>query len=366
LAWLCAIATLCGCRTAGFYTQAIHGQYQIVAQRESIVKLLADTNTPALLRHDLQLVQNLRAFAATNLDLPVDGHYLTYADVHRPYVVWNVQAARSDSLEPKTWWFPFLGGLEYRGYFSETAATNYAAFLRAKGYDVSVGGVEAYSTLGWFHDPVLNTFIHSGEPELAEVLFHELGHQRVFAGGDTDFNEAFATAVGQEGARRWLITTGKTNLLQQYAVALNQNDQFVHLVMTARARLETVYGDTRDRDGKVRAASHPPASAAVIHTQKQRVLDQLRLDCQKLRSSQHRRTDYDEWFGDDLNNAKLNSVANYYDFLPGFRHLLELNAGDLNAFYDAVQLLADLPKEERHRRLRMLAAQDGSSTVRHR
>jgi predicted aminopeptidase len=251
---LALIVAVCGCRTIGFYAQAMKGQYQIFAHQQLIDKLIADRQTPAVLRDQLQLVQQLRTFANDELKLPVDGHYRKYVDVHRPYVVWNVQAAPQFSLQPRTWWYPLVGSLEYRGYISEKGARRYAARYAKNGDDVYVDGIEAYSTLGWFKDPILNTFIDRNEPELAEVLFHELGHQRVFARGDTDFNEAFATTVGQNGARRWLRASGKTNLLEKYEVALRRNDQFVHLIMSTREQLERVYGDTLDKDGNVNAA----------------------------------------------------------------------------------------------------------------
>ena len=152
----------------------------------------------------MQLVSKLRDFADRDLKLPVNGHYRKYVDVHRTFVVWNVEAAPEFSMEPKSWWYPLVGSLEYRGYFAESNARGYAARLKKKGYDVYVAGTTAYSTLGWFKDPILNTFVFQPEGELAETIFHEQGHQRVFAGGDTNFNEAFATTVGQEGARRWL------------------------------------------------------------------------------------------------------------------------------------------------------------------
>ncbi|HXS68202.1 MAG TPA: aminopeptidase, partial [Candidatus Polarisedimenticolia bacterium] len=269
------IAAVPGCQTIGFYSQAIKGQYQILAHQKVIDKLIADPQTPAKLRSQLQLVQQLRAFAKDQLKLPVDGHYRKYVDLHRPYVVWNVQAAPQFSLQPRTWWYPLVGSLEYRGYFSERGATNYANRIAKKGDDVYVDGVEAYSTLGWFNDPLLNTFIDLSEPELAEVLFHELGHQRVFAHGDTDFNEAYATTVGQEGARRWLRTSGKTNLIEKYETALHRNDQFVHLIMSTREKLEKIYGDTLDKDGKVKAAKVPPLPPAQLKEEKQRVFAEL-------------------------------------------------------------------------------------------
>ena len=278
------VLAVSGCRTFKFYSQAIKGQYQIFAHQEPIEKLISDPQTPTRLKGQLELLQRLRSFADQELKLPVDGHYRKYVDVHRPYVVWNVQAAPQFSLEPKTWWYPLVGSLEYRGYFSEKGAQDEADWLKKKGYDVFVGSVEAYSTLGWFKDPVLNTFIYRDEADLAEVIFHELGHQQVFARGDTDFNEAFATVVGQEGARRWLHSEGKTNSYNAYQTALARNNRFVHLIMDTRVRLEKVYGDQRDDDGKLKAAEKPPAAPEQLRAQKQKVFDELRSEYAQLRS----------------------------------------------------------------------------------
>ncbi|HWD92330.1 MAG TPA: aminopeptidase [Verrucomicrobiae bacterium] len=353
------VLAVSGCQTIGFYAQAAKGQYQIFAHKKSIDKVIADPQTPVALREQLKLVAQLRDFARDQLKLPVDGNYLKYVDVHRPYVVWNVQATPQFSLQPRTWWYPLVGSLEYRGYFSEHGATNYAGRIARKDDDVYVDGVEAYSTLGWFKDPVLNTFIDLSEPELAEVIFHELGHRRVFARGDTDFNEAYATTVGQEGARRWLRASGKTNLLEKYAVALRRNDQFVHLIMSTREQLEKVYGDTLDKDGKVKAAKIPPLPPAQLKEQKQRVFAELRAKYEQLKTGWGGYRGYDEWFARELNNAQLNTIANYYDFLPAFKRLLDLNDGNMEKFYQAVERLSKMDKDQRHQSLRNLAKGNG-------
>lgn len=352
---LVAVAAVSGCQTWKFYAQAVKGQYQIFAHQQPVEKWIGDPQTPPRLKDQLKLLQRLRAFAGRELRLPVDGHYRKFADLQRPYVVWNVQAAPQFSLQPHTWWYPFVGRLEYRGYFSEAGARDYAGRLQAKGYDVYVDGVEAYSTLGWFKDPALNTFIYRQPPELAEIIFHELGHQRVFARGDTDFNEAFATTVGQEGARRWLRAEGDTNAFTAYAATLRRNDQFVHLIMNTRARLETIYGDTRDKDGRIRGAKEPPAAPGQLQREKQRVFDQLRGEYAQLKAQWNGDSGYDDWFTRELNNAQLNTIANYYDYVPGFERLLELNGGDLEKFYAAVERLSKMSAEERHRWLREMA-----------
>jgi predicted aminopeptidase len=345
-----------GCKTLSFYGQAIKGQYQIVANQRKIEKLVADPQTPPTLKTKLELVQELRAFAARDLKLRVDGHYEKYVDVHRPYVVWNVQAAPEFSLEEKTWWFPLVGSVEYRGYFSKQGAEDYGAGLRKKSYDVYVDGVEAYSTLGWFKDPVLNTFISNAPPDLAETIFHELGHQRVFAAGDTDFNEAFAQTVGQEGARRWLRAKGNDVGCEEYQAQLKRAEQFARLVHATRKKLASLYGDERTDAGLLKATTKPHSlSPEELRREKRQLLDELRRDYAELKAQWGGSKDYDGWFSREINNAKLNSVAAYYDLVPCFEQLLAQNDGDLAKFYNAVALLAKEPKDERHRRLQLLS-----------
>jgi predicted aminopeptidase len=352
-----AVLTVSGCKTLNFYRQAAMGEYQILSSEKPIEKIVADTNTPARLKGRLEFVQQLRAFAQTDLKLPVDGHYRKFADLHRPFVVWNVEAAHEFSLEPKSWWYPLVGSLEYRGYFSEPAAVKYGGALRKSGYDVFVGGVEAYSTLGWFKDPLLNTFVFHNDADLAEILFHELAHQRVFARGDEDFNEAFATTVGEEGAVRWLQKHGQQEALDRYRAELKRNDQFVHLVMRTRAELASLYEDQRDEDGKLKSTHlERRVDPATLRQRKRGVYDRLQQQYAALKTEWGGNTDYDEWFAKDLNNAKLNSVAAYYDLLPAFQRILELNGGDLEKFYVEVKRLADLKRKERREWLKTLVS----------
>jgi predicted aminopeptidase len=360
LALALVVGVLSGCQTLSFYKQALKGQYQLFAHQERVEKLLADPHLPSSLRAKLQLVQDLRRFAGQELNLPVDGHYRKYVDVHRPFVVWNVEAAPEFSLESKTWWYPLVGSLKYRGYFSESMARDYANALRQKGYDVYTGGVEAYSTLGWFKDPVLNTFILLPEADLAETLFHELGHQRVFARGDTDFNEAFATTVGQEGARRWLRFKRDTGGYDSYLAELGRTTQFVHLIMETRQHLEALYGDQRTEDGKLKAAKKPPLPTEDLRRQKQQVIEQLQKRYGQLKAQWGGDQGYGPWFAHEINNAKLNSVANYYDLVPGFEHLLNSNSGDLEKFYQAVERLSKKPKKERQTALRAWGSASGN------
>jgi len=327
-----------GCTTIGYYTQAVHGEYRILTSRQPLEKVIANPRTPANVKEKLQLVRQLRTFAGTELKLPVDDSYNKYVDVHRKYVVWDVQAAPELSLAPKTWNYPFVGRLAYRGFFSEKSAREAGNRLAKQGFDVYVDGVEAFSTLGCFKDPLLSTFIDDTEPELAELLFHELAHKRVFVSGDTDFNEAFATTVGQEGARRWVRSKGESTLLEKYEMALARDRQFVNLIMGTRARLAKVYAQKMTPDQ--------------LRREKQDVFDDLRRRYDDLKREWGGYAGYDDWFAHDLNNAKLNTVANYYDYVPGFERLLESNGGDLEKFYAAAERLSRQPMDKRHQQLR--------------
>src|SRR6266850_2116145 len=349
------LVVVSGCQTISFYSQALKGQYQIFAHQKPIDKLLADSKTPDRLKQRLELLLSLRTFADSDLRLPVDGHYRKYADVHRPYVVWNVEAAPEFSLEAKSWWYPLVGSLEYRGYFSKEAANKYASALRKKGSDVYVGGVEAYSTLGWFKDPILNTFIFDTDAELAEIIFHELGHQRVFARGDTDFNEAFATTVGQEGARRWLLKKANQQALEEYQAQQKRTRDFVALIARTREKLEKLYGDERTPEGKLKASRNKPiADVNELRQRKKQIFAELQRDYLRLKQSWGGKAEYDEWFAAAINNAQLNSVAAYYDLVPGFERLLAINGGDLEKFYIESERLSKMPKKERQQWLRTL------------
>src|ERR1043166_8824 len=351
----CAIAAfVTGCNTVSYYQQAVVGQYEILAKREPIDDVLARTNTTAALREKLRLVLDVRKFAERELKLKTDGHYAKYADLGRRYVVWNVYAAPEFSLEPKRWWYPVVGKLKYRGFFSEKDARECAEKLAWEGYDVHVGGVDAYSTLGFFKDPVLNTFIHYTAPDLAEILFHELAHQRVFAKGDTDFNEAFATAVGEEGVRRWLAVHGDAKSRADYELELQRKEQFVALVMNAREELKKVYGEEAAHAPRLVEKPGSEALVAEKRARKAEVIAKLRADYEKLKASWGGYAAYDNWFKRPINNARLNTIATYETLVPAFKQLLAQDGGDLQKFYTDAKAMAKLAKEPRREQMAAL------------
>jgi predicted aminopeptidase len=362
---LAVVFSLTGCGGIGFYAQAIRGHFQIIHRAKPIEGVLADPKTPDPLKERLRLVLELRAFAERELKLPANGHYLRYADIGRRFAVWNVYAAPEFSLEAKTWWYPIVGSLEYRGHFTEAAARRYAAKLEQGRFDAFVGGVQAYSTLGWFRDPVLNTFINDSDTDLADLLFHELAHQRLFVASDTDFNEAFATAVAEEGVRRWLLAQGNIAALEDYELDLRRKDQFVAVVSKARVELETLYRNvplvrrvvpakgaeqlaTRiDRESRF-------ANVDLIRTAKRGIIDGLRRNYERLKTEWGGYDGYEGWFQLPINNAQLNDVDIYYTLVPAFQTLLKRCDGDLSRFYEKVSDLAKTGKDERHLRLQRL------------
>lgn len=338
---------LTGCQTARFYSQAIEGQLALLRGRKPITSVLADPTAPDTVRRKLELALELRQFAARELDLPVDDHYLTYVDLGRPYAVWNVRAAPEFSIESKGWWYPFAGRLTYRGYFEEADAHQYGRKLSRRGYDVYVEAVETYSTLGWFKDPILNTLMHHGEITFAEILFHELAHQKLFISGDTDFNEAFATAVAEAGVKRWLRTTGNLEGIERYEKALRRQRQFVDLILSTREKLNALYASATQSGRKGRAAD--PMDA---REKKHRILVEMRGAYEQLKIQWNGYAGYDAWFDRPVNNAQLNSVATYYDLVPGFHAMLTTHGEDLKRFYHTVEALRSMPKPERHLKVR--------------
>jgi len=255
-------------------------------------------------------------------------------DLQRPYVLWNVFAAPELSLTPKTWCYPFAGCAAYRGYFNEKYARQYADRLNKQGYDVYVGGVTAYSTLGWFDDPVLNTIIALSEARTAALIFHELAHQILYVKDDTAFNESFATLVEQEGLRRWQHAYGSERIYSEYLRRHHRQEQFVQLIMHYRQRLELLY-----------QTELAPTEKRVRKTT---IFSELRNEFNYMKTHQVELSVYDAWMNNSLNNAKISSVVAYHDFLSAFQKILTQNMGKMNKFFYACQQLAQKNKFERH------------------
>ena len=328
-----ALLLIGGCTNMGYYWQSVKGQIDVWSRQRAIDSVLRDADTPAATRGRLAAVLEMRQFAVRELGLPDNASFTRYADLGRPYVVWNVFAAPELSLKPVTWCFPIAGCVSYRGYFSKEEAERYAADLAKGGHDVYVGGVPAYSTLGWFADPVLNTVLGYSNPRLALLIFHELAHQVAYVRDDTVFNESFAVTVEREGVKRWLARHGTAQDKANYERGLARRDSFVRLVETYRERIEALYQSEVD-PGTMRA-------------RKKEIFTAMVRDYQKLKAGWDGFAGYDRWFEHGPNNAHLVSVATYTQLVPAFQALLAREGGDLPRFYKAVKELARLPRDER-------------------
>ena len=334
------VAAAAGCSTFSYYGQAIGGHLEVMRRAEPIPERIADPATPPELRAKLERALAIREFASRELALPDNGSYRSYADIGRPFVVWNVFAAPEFSVEPRQSCFPVAGCVGYRGYYAQAGAEGFGDGLRNEGFDVFVYGVVAYSTLGWFDDPVLSTFVRYPDAELARLVFHELAHQVVYVKGDTTFNESFAVAVEEEGLRRWLAQNATPAEREAYAASRARRADFVRLVLGYRERAAKLYREPLPDDAK-RAA-------------KARLFAELDADYGELKAKQWRGfAGYDRFFS-GMNNAHLASVATYEALVPAFRALLAREGGDLPRFYAAVKELARLPKPERDRALAAL------------
>ncbi len=333
----CACALLAGCGTT-YVMQAASGQWHVMHEREPIDQAIADPHTSAAVRAHLEQVQAARDFASRELGLPDNKSYRSYADIGRPYVVWNVVATPEFSVTPEHWCFPVAGCVAYRGYFHEYAARTFANEMAVKGFDVTVGGVPAYSTLGKFADPVLSSMLRYGDDDLAATIFHELAHQLLYVRDDSAFNEAFATTVEDAGLERWIAHQGGGMRIREYRDEQAREAAAVKMIAAARARLARLY------------ASGVPLPA--MREDKQKILAEL---AAQIRAAEYREHVtyplYDEWIAEGLNNAQLASIATYYDCVPGFRRLLAEADNDLPRFYAAARVVSRLPRAQRHAQL---------------
>ncbi len=332
---LCILLLISGCATLGYYGQSIGGQWEVWDKSRPIDEWLTTLDTADPLREKLQMVLEIRDFASNELALPDNDSYRSYADLQRPFVVWNVFAAKPFKMDLKRWCFPFAGCVGYRGYFAQADARAFADQLVAEGLDVYIGGVAAYSTLGWFDDPLLNTVLQRSPARIAGLIFHELAHQQLYVEGDTAFNEGFATTVQLEGVRRWLEKHGNPQQRQDYAQFQQRQDDFVVLVTRARNRLQALYAETLDE--------------TEMQARKIAIQAGLRQQYQQMKKQWGGYAGYDAWFAQDLNNAQLAAVTTYRDHVPVFQRLLAEQQGDMTAFYRACAALGEMSVEERGR-----------------
>lgn len=339
-----------GCAQLSYYAQATQGQLGLVASAKPIDQWLADPKVSDQLKQRLTRAQQIRTFAVQVLGLPENGSYTRYAELNRPYVVWNVIATQELSMKPVQWCFPVAGCVDYRGYYRKEDAQRFAQELRDQGYEVRVSGVPAYSTLGWFNDPVLSTFIAYPEAEVARMLFHELAHQVAYAPGDTTFNESFATTVESIGVEQWLDKHGSPDSRERYREFRQRKRDFIDLLTQHRQRLEEVFASDISDDEKRN-------KKALVITSLKQTYHQIKEEKWGGYSG------YDQWFNEPITNAHFVLIATYEELVPAFQ-ALHAKSGSLKKFYAEVKAMAKQDKVRRREQLSLLLATPSSVQTR--
>ena len=341
---LLAAAAVClgsGCSTVGYYAQAVNGHLDLLQGAKPVADWVADPATPPALRERLLLTQRMRDFAVAELKLPDNGSYRRYADLNRSAAVWNAVAAPELGLSLKTWCFPVMGCVGYRGYYTRAPADALASELRGQGWETMVYGVPAYSTLGYSNwvggDPLLNTFVNGSEGELARLIFHELSHQVAYADDDTTFNESFATAVERIGGQRWLQRHGSEAARAEHALQQRYQLDFRAFTLRWRAELDALY--------------RSEATDTIKRERKAALMARMLREYEVMKAGPWAGyAGYDGWFA-RANNASFAVLAAYNELVPDFERLFERSGGDFNRFYAEVKGLAALPKAERRAKL---------------
>ena len=325
------------CSSVSYYWEKIQGHAEILDQQRPLQDVIDDPETAPEIKQRLINVQAARNFASKELLLPDNNSYRNYADIGRDYVVWTVVATPPYSVKAEQWCFLFVGCLSYRGYFSRQTAEEFANELKQQGKDVYVAGTKAYSTLGWFDDPLLNTMLYKNEAYRVGIIFHELAHQKMYVEDDTDFNEAFATTVEQQGVKRWFLLKGNKPKYKKYLLAKKRDEQFKQLLLDTKEQLKNLYAKKLDN--------------TQMQNQKQQVFKDLQQRYQQYKSKWNNYSGYDKWMSQDLNNAHLALVATYNDLIPAFRGLFKAVNNDFKMFYKQVNELKEFEIKQRHRGL---------------
>ncbi len=339
LLFAAALATggLTGCSTAGYYGQAMAGHWKIMRAREPVQAYIEDSSIDEKTRSALIRAQSAREFASRVLKLPANDSYSSFVDIERDAVTWNVVATQPFSVEPERWCFPVAGCLSYRGYFHQEDAQKYAQKLREQGLDVVVTEADAYSSLGWFDDPLLSTMIRRPEPLLAGVIFHELAHQQLYVKDDSSFNESFANFVERQGIQDWLVAQNKRELQQRYDRYLQRRIEFLTMLRDLRAELHSLYS-SGSTESKMRVA-------------KQSVFADFRQRYREQKLLWNGYSGYDAWFDKPLNNARVSSVSTYNRWVGAFATLFAESGDDYARFYHRSAEIAALPRADRTRLL---------------
>jgi predicted aminopeptidase len=327
-----------GCSTLSYYGHLVSGQVSLLWQGESIESLVENEKTEQKLKDRLILSQQVIQFAAAELMLPVDDAYTSYSDLERPYAVWNVYAAPELSMDAHKWCYPLAGCFAYRGYFNQAMAEREAQELVEQGLDIKVGGVLAYSTLGFFDDPILNTFLFKSEAYLVELLIHEISHRKLYIKNDTMFNENFATAVALIGAEQWYAQRGGSEVFAVYQAHKQRQSALTALLLRYKNKLEVLYQNVALSDEEKRAG-------------KKETLLELHQAYQVLKHENAWDKRFDQWVL-SMNNAAFSTLSNYQALVPYFLEMYQQKGEDWSAFFTEVERISLLEKEPRHAALR--------------
>ena len=328
-----------GCAELQYYGHAVSGQLDVLSKRRAISEVIKDPGTKPEVVLKLKAVERMHDFAISDLALPDSESFRSYADVGRPYVLWNVFATPKLSLQTKQWCYPFLGCLGYRSYFQKAYAESIAMELEQQGWDVHVAPSPAYSTRGFFADPIYNPMLRYDDLTLAGILFHELAHEKIYFKNDSELNESFAVAVQDEGVKRWLAHENKPQYYSEYVIDQQRDKQFVGLLLKYRKQLKVLY-QSSETDNKKRI-------------KKRQILGALRKAYFVMRKDWDGYTGFDHWFNKPLNNARLAPVGTYQGHVKAFAALIKKYNGDLPMFYLQVNELSELPMDERREKLKI-------------
>jgi len=326
-----------GCADVRYYMQSVRGQLDVVSRRQDIVELLEDETLPQAMRDRLNLVLDVRRFAVDAMQLPESGSYKAYADLERDYAVKNLFAAPEFSTHLRTWCYPIIGCATYRGYFDEDQLNATAKKLSKQGYDIYTGRVAAYSTLGWFDDPILNTVMGWPEYQLIGLIFHELAHHRLYIEDDTVFNESFASAVEQSGIELWYSRQARHDQVRIYLERKDSRKLVMDIIFRTRDELAELY------------RQELPVEDA--RQKKDQLMRQAKKEYEQLGEQVTSSSGFNRWFAGELNNAKLGSVAAYNNYKDAFLAILASHDHDYAKFYSEVEALGKLDRAERKARM---------------
>ena len=344
---LLLLPLLTGCADLGYYWHSAKGHMAIMDKRVDIDELIASPETDDKLKQRLELVKEIRQFAFERLALPESDSYSSYAQLDQPYALQNLFAAPEFSTRLITWCYPIAGCTSYRGFYEQQRLDDFVEGLKADNNDIHIGRVPAYSTLGWFDDPVLSSFINWSDHRLAGLLFHELTHQKIYIDDDSKFNESLATAVQQVGIRLWLLAHKDEAELDRFNRSLLYRRDVVLLIEEARNQLAELYATE--------------ASAEIKRQQKQALFAQLPEQYETVADAHDYRDGFANWFSRDFNNAKLASVSTYNALVPAFVKMIEAHHNDFEAFFGYAEKVGDLEKAQRD--LCLIAWQAGDATA---